>query len=108
MHWAARKRRLDDWAICTKAAWRVADNKESLTGKKIVVQVTIPFKANARRDPHNYVGTNVKTIVDALIREGMTIDDTSEYIEVLEPKLVTKSEDVVICLLPTTQIGAKK
>ena len=86
MHWAARTRRLKDWGVMTKIAYRHLDkgDREKLKGQKVKVYVHIPFSRKSRRDPHNYVGTNVKVIVDALIDAGMSPDDTSEYIEVAE------------------------
>jgi hypothetical protein len=103
LHWASRKRRLDPWALVTAAAWRSADDAErdTLSGKRIAVHVSIGFPRGGRRDPHNYVGTVVKTIVDALVRAGMCEDDTPDYIEVREPKLkVDKTEQVMIFLEP--------
>ena len=105
LHWASRKRRLDDWKTLTAVAWRKADeaDKKSLTGQKIEIKVSLPFSRKSRRDPHNYVGTNVKTIIDALVNEGMTEDDTAEYVSVLEPSLRINTEGLVTILL--TPIG---
>lgn len=111
MHWAARTRRLKDWAIMTKIAYRHLDkeDREKLKGQKVKVYVHIPFSRKSRRDPHNYVGTNVKVIVDALVDAGMSPDDTPEYIEVAEPKLVTDEQHVVlICLEPLGKVVVKK
>ena len=103
LHWAARKRRLDDWKTLTAVAWRKADpeDKKTLEGSKIVVKVSLPFSRKARRDAHNYIGTNIKAIIDSLISEGMAKDDTDEFIEVLEPSLIVdKTDQVVILLTP--------
>jgi hypothetical protein len=51
------------------------------------VTVSIPFLTNHRRDPHNYVGTVVKAIVDGLVAMGAWKDDTAEYVTVKEPVL---------------------
>ena len=101
LHWASRKRRLDDWKILTAVAWRKADeaDKKTLDGQKIEIKVSLPFTRKSRRDPHNYVGTNIKTIVDALINEGMTADDTADYVSVLEPNLQINNDGLVIILL---------
>ncbi len=65
------------------------------------MHISISFPRAGRRDAHNYVGTVAKTVVDALVRAGMTEDDTDEFIEVREPKLkVDKTEEVVIYLEP--------
>lgn len=102
LHWAQRRRRLEDWKISTTAAWRVADpeDKATLLGKRISVRMQLPFARNGRRDPHNYVGTNVKACVDALT--GLAwVDDTTEFVLVHEPELkVDKSDEVRILLEP--------
>lgn len=60
-----------------------------------IVRVTIPFSTNRRRDPHNYVATVVKPIVDGLVRAGCWPDDNPEYVTVAEPTLVVGTEVVV-------------
>mgnify|MGYP000615105972 CR=1 FL=1 len=107
LHWATRSKRLKDWSLLTTMAWRKADqtDKDTLLNQKIQIKVQIPFTKNARRDAHNYVGTNVKTIIDALVKEGMVEDDTSEYVEVLEPTLsIDKLNEVIIFLKPIGKI----
>jgi hypothetical protein len=111
MHWAARNRRLKDWGVCTEVAYRLLDReeKEKLKGQKVKVYVHLPFNRKGRRDPHNYVGTNVKTIVDALINAGLAPDDTPEYITVAEPRLkVDKEHVVLICLEPLGKVVPSK
>jgi len=103
LHWASRRRRLEDWSYLTEIAWKHAEDKQSLEGQRVQVMVTLPFGRAGRRDPHNYIGTNVKTIIDALIRAGMAPDDTTEYVQVVEPKLSVDKEDQVLILL--TPIG---
>lgn len=103
-HWAQWRRRLDPWFESTQWAWKLCKNKKQIIGRKISVTVEIPFKKKARRDPHNYVGTNCKSIVDALttkrdratkeiIWQGAWEDDNPEWVTVTEPLLV--SGDVV-------------
>ena len=65
----------------------------------LLVTVTIPFKDNRRRDPHNYCGTVVKAIIDGLVLAGIVPDDTPEWIGHREPKLV-KGGDVIVDLEP--------
>jgi hypothetical protein len=60
-----------------------------------IVRVTIPFTQHRRRDPHNYVGTVVKWIIDGLVYAGAWPDDTPEWVEVLEPVLVKDPELMV-------------
>jgi hypothetical protein len=105
LHWAARNRRLKDWAVLADAAWRHADNKESLVGQRIAIHVTLPFSRKARRDSSNYIGTNVKCILDALIRAGMAPDDTPEYIEVIDPKIaIDPTGEVLVLLRPLGEV----
>lgn len=107
MHWAARYRRLRDWSDCTIAAYKNADPKEikALKDKRILVEVTIAFARNARRDPHNYVGTVVKSIVDALVTAGLVPDDVTQYIKVAEPVLIVDKEEK--CTIKLTKITVR-
>lgn len=60
------------------------------------VTVQIPFPTNRRRDPHNYVGTVVKAIIDGMVLAGCWPDDNPDYVTVIEPKLTVGREVVVI------------
>lgn len=101
MHWAVRRRRLENWALLTSIAWRKADkeDKDTLVNQKIEIKVSLPFGRKSRRDAHNYIGTNIKTIIDALVKEGAMPDDTAEYITVLEPSLKIDKDYLVTILL---------
>jgi hypothetical protein len=106
LHWAARHKRLKPWATWASIGYRAVPHEErkKLQGHKLTIYTTIPFPRKARRDPHNYIGTNVKTIIDALISEGIAPDDTAEYIEVIEPRLsIDKTNEVQIMI----KVGAK-
>lgn len=110
MHWAARRRRLQPWALATEAAYKTATKKEraAVEGKRVKVSVTLSFPRAGRRDPHNYTSTVVKTIVDALVRAGLVPDDTPEWLETEEPLiLLDKSEQVEIVVAPATRKGNK-
>jgi hypothetical protein len=91
-----------------KRWWRDAGEAAGMTiaGRPLppcTVQVAIPFRTNQRRDPHNYVGTVVKAIVDGLVRAGVWPDDNPDWVTVLEPicyvgsvvqiKITTRSND---------------
>lgn len=88
MHWGQKARRLDPWKelACTLAKQtRLPDR----VGKRPArVRLLIPFRTNHRRDPHNYVGTVVKATIDGLVQAKVWPDDTPQWVEVLEPKLV--------------------
>jgi hypothetical protein len=108
-HWGQWRRRLDPWHEATRWAWLRLSKSERLsvaeaaTDGGVFVRVELPFPKNARRDPHNYVGTNVKSIVDALTTqvetkkgpitwEGAWPDDTPEFVTVIEPELVVGTD----------------
>lgn len=98
-HWAAARKRLKPWQ---DAAWAVARNAlvrghwhppeavRQWTQRgwacPITVQVVLPFRGNYRRDAHNYTGTNVKAIVDGLVRAGIVPDDNPDWVTVLDPE----------------------
>lgn len=93
MHFAARRRLLDPWE---DAAWATARNARFAMAREVrqvqwtpvpvTVQVVLPFHTRARRDAHNYTGTNVKAVVDGLVRAGIVPDDTPEWVTVLDPE----------------------
>lgn len=116
IHWATRRNRLKPWKEATAAAWLLfaeffshnPELREAWISRPGTVLVTLPFDRTEaqweadRRDPHNYVGTMCKVIVDQLtdkktgsIKRGdvqietrLWPDDTPDFVEVLEPKLV--------------------
>lgn len=83
----ARNRQLKPWRLRAFAAghnlvmagWAPAP---------ITVQATLPFATRRRRDPHNYTGTVVKSMVDGLVSAGVVPDDTAEWVTVMDPVLV--------------------
>ena len=98
IHWAERARRTADW--------RQISRLELLNGLRRIgnpppghwsVAVELPFTTNRRRDPHNFVGTCVKAIVDGITDTGLVEDDTAEWITVEEPTL-TVGQEVVVTL----------
>lgn len=90
-HWAASHRALAPWrdlALVHARNARIGRRVPAWWGQvPVTVQVDLPFAKAARRDPHNYVGTNVKAVVDGLVSAGMVPDDTPEWVTVLEPTL---------------------
>lgn len=86
IHWATRKRRLDPWKDAAFVAMHNAlmathDHKPV----PVVIQVVLPFRTAARRDPHNYTGTTVKAIVDGLRLAGLVPDDNAAWVTVNDP-----------------------
>ncbi len=84
LHWAARRRRLEDWGLAAAAAFRHSADRWAVP-VPVTVQVGLTFPRAGRRDPHNYTGTNVKVIVDALVREGLVADDVPDWLTVIDP-----------------------
>lgn len=112
-HWAQWRRRLDPWKEATKKAWLTVPeaDKQAIRDVGVNVLVELPFPRNSRRDPHNYVGTNVKTIIDALTTKvdkkddslswnGAWPDDTPEWVTVLEPELTIGTDVARVHLIP--------
>lgn len=56
-----------------------------------IVQLEIGFPQNRTRDPHNYCGTVLKAVVDALVGIDLWPDDTPEWIGHRESILVKGS-----------------
>jgi crossover junction endodeoxyribonuclease RusA len=85
MHWAARRRRLDPWHART-FLYAKALEIDTQT-EPVNIKLTLTFPRGGRRDPHNYVGTVVKTVVDALVRAGIVPDDTPDWVTVVDPEI---------------------
>ncbi len=116
MHWGARRRALEPWGEAVTWAWKALPLAERALVQDVPcdVQITIPFATSARRDPHNYVGTICKVVVDGLkshyaspgkgrpnvlVWRGVWPDDGPEWVRVLEP-LCVKGGDVIVELIP--------
>lgn len=93
-HWARYYEDKKAWQGVAKLSLRL-DASIGLPLSPSKVTVTIPFKQNRRRDPHNYVGTVVKWIIDGLVYACAWPDDTPEWVTVIEPVLVKDSELMV-------------
>lgn len=103
-HWAASKRLLDPWNHMALVAMRQGLARAWVTEQRggrwhdgvrtpVSIQVELPFRtAAARRDPHNYTGTNVKAVVDGLVRGGLVPDDGPEWVTVVDPALIIQRD----------------
>ena len=60
--------------------------KEELNGLWSVL-VTFQFDKQRKRDPHNYVGTTVKPIIDQMVTMGVFPDDNANFVNVPQPVL---------------------
>jgi len=113
LHWAKARRRLGPWKTAAQYAWTALSvaERELVSGQPCVVQVELPFRTSQHRDPHNYVGTVCKAIVDGLKSDyvapfrgakkvetfrGAWPDDTPEWVTVLEPICERRDGDVIV------------
>ena len=88
-----RAARIRSWKDDTAAAWMTVSWKERATYADFIgrdetpdwfpptiVQLEIGFPRERKRDPHNYCGTVLKAVVDALVNVKLWPDDTPEWI----------------------------
>lgn len=78
------------WEQAAFYAWKEArsyDVFSALTATPCNVKLDLGFRANRKRDPHNYVSTVTKWVIDGLVYAGMWPDDNPEYVTVYEPIL---------------------
>lgn len=92
MHWGKERRYTDPWKdmalmVSRQALAGYARKREAWPVQPVTIQTVLPFRVNRRRDPHNYVGTVVKALVDGLVRGGVIPDDAPEWATVTEPSL---------------------
>jgi hypothetical protein len=95
-------KKLKAWRDAAFYAWKEQrfGRVGAVLGQPCIVQVHIGFRQHRRRDPHNYVGTIVKSIVDGLVLAGVWPDDTPEWVQVAEPKLVVHRHRPIEQALP--------
>ena len=102
LHWAARRRRTNPWRdLAVYMARQALRGYQSQHGRRweevpVTITMTLAFRRAARRDPHNYVGTNVKAFVDGLVTGGLIPDDSPEWATILEPVLDIQSKPVAL------------
>lgn len=77
------------WRQASHAAWKEQrfGPVGKVLGQPCEVTVQLGFYEHRARDPHNYVGTVVKSIVDGLVIADVWPDDTPEWVKVNEPVL---------------------
>ena len=102
-----RADRIKQWKQTVQWVWHGASSNEEIGAMgewpeeptPMLVELTIPFTKNRKRDPHNYCGTVLKSVIDGLVIAAGLPDDTPEWVGHREPKLV-KGETVWITLTP--------
>lgn len=82
LHHYDRAELIREWHGATRLAFTSYRNRNGISVPlpRGVVQVTIPFNAKRRRDPHNYCGTVVKAVIDGLVSARAWPDDTPDYV----------------------------
>lgn len=100
-NWRAKRRLLEPWRDAVGWAWKLLPpaTRAGIAGVPCRVQITIGFRTNQHRDPHNYVGTVCKALVDQLVIQGVWPDDTPEWVSVDEP-ICIKGTEVIVRLVP--------
>lgn len=88
-HWSAAKKHRDPWHQAAAKALAGYDGPRPLGPS--LIRITFPVATRARRDPANYTGTLGKWLVDALVRDGLFVDDTPDHIVVVDPRIVHRS-----------------
>ena len=94
LHWAAIAKISRAWRNTAAAA---AIDADVFDLGPMRVTVEIPVKGNRRRDPHNWFPT-VKPCVDGLVDAGVWADDTPEWVQCTEPRLVVGGDVVRIVM----------
>lgn len=98
-HWRVTHPIKKEWR--DQATWAAMWAKLGVLEGKWEITMKIPFDRNARRDPHNYIGTLVKWTIDGLVKAGTWPDDTPQYVSVREPELIVgKGKRVTIRMWP--------
>ncbi len=95
--WFIRERALRPWREAVWAAWiqEPRPHRALAEGHRCRVEVNLPFRTQRTRDPHNYVGSVVKVMVDQLVHMRVWPDDSPEWVTVPEPTLSIGGEVVV-------------
>jgi Holliday junction resolvase RusA-like endonuclease len=95
LHYRTRGKLIREWK--DHLAYVLSHLPEAGPPVPIMVTVHIPFKDNRKRDPHNYCGTVLKVIIDALVIKGIVPDDDGEWVGHREP-ILYKGEEVIVLI----------
>lgn len=91
LHWSKRRASSAVWRDAAYYYARQAKLAQRVKKQRCSVRVYLPFMTVRRRDPHNYVGTTVKAIIDGLVLAKVWPDDTPQFVEVIEPRIINGS-----------------
>lgn len=96
----ARAAKVKAWKEDTQSAWLTVKQagardyprvrtEEGESFAPSVVRLHIGFAKKRRRDPHNYCGTVLKSVIDGLVAAGCWPDDTPDWVGHRESKMVS-------------------
>ncbi len=97
-------KQLAEWQDAAFFAWKQQRGR-SIALPACNVCVELQFRMRRTRDPHNYIGTIVKSIIDGLIYAHAWPDDNPAYITILEPILTvvdTSEREALTCTVHIT------
>jgi hypothetical protein len=86
-HWRTRARVTRQWRTTAHQAALLLGTPSQRTHGPSWVRLIIPVPDRRRRDPANLTPLT-KACVDGCVDAGVWLDDTPEYVETLEPRLV--------------------
>jgi len=97
MHWAPKAKLTAQWrkAAATAARQQLGPAPSDRMHPPCLVRLSFPVKQNRRRDAHNAAPT-IKACVDGLVDAGVWVDDSDDYVIVLDPRFHKEPADVVI------------
>ena len=95
MHWAPKANLTRQWRNSAAFGAELSLASSDFPQPPSLVRVSFPVKQNRRRDPHNAAPT-IKAIVDGLVDAGVWVDDSDDYVIVLDPRFHKEPADVVI------------
>lgn len=103
-HWRKLNARRKVWADAV-FYHAMAQPRQPTINVPVTIDVALPVKTNARRDPMNLVAT-VKVILDALcvpwgvrrVGAGWLIDDDADHVTVMEPVVVVGGSLVCVTI----------
>lgn len=92
---------MEPWRDAVGWAWKIvpAEQRSRIVNRPCYVEMQIAFSENRRRDPHNYVDTVVKAVVDQLVKQGVWPGDDPRWVKTAEPTLVVGDECKVRLIL---------
>lgn len=97
LHHSDRARLIKDWKIATRYHYQISFGRQHQPPS--IIQVKIPVADNRRRDPHNYCGTVMKSMIDGMVMATAWPDDTPDYVGHREP-ILYRGDVVVMTWTP--------